>query len=88
MLSKVEHEKCFTPSGPGCLMILLNMNSVYQKHTCFQIVDVDTGKTLGFDEAGEIWVRGPQASHGYLNLPAQTKEMFMNDGWVRTGICI
>ena len=48
-------------------------------------MDVETGKTLGVDEAGEIWVRGPQASHGYLNLPAQTKDMFMNDGWIRTG---
>ena len=56
-------------------------------HTCqyLQIVDVKTGRTCGVNEAGEIWVRGPQASHGYLNLPDQTKAMFMDDGWVRTG---
>ena len=50
-----------------------------------QIVDVETGKPLGINVAGEVWVRGPQQSDGYLNLPAQTREMFLKDGWVRTG---
>ena len=48
-------------------------------------MNVETGKTLGVDQVGEIWVRGPQMSHGYLNLPAQTKKMFTDNGWVRTG---
>ena len=51
----------------------------------FQIVDVETGKTLEANREGEVWIRGPQVTSGYLNLPAATKEMFLQDGWVRTG---
>ena len=52
---------------------------------CIQIVDAETGKTLGTNEEGEIWIRGPQVSTGYLNMPAETEHMFLKDGWVRTG---
>ena len=58
----------------------------YSTHiSLLQIVDVETGRSLGLNQPGEVWVRGPQASLGYLNLPAQTKEMFLDDGWIRTG---
>lgn len=50
-----------------------------------KIVDVETGKTLEANREGEVWIRGPQVTSGYLNLPAATKEMFLQDGWVRTG---
>lgn len=50
-----------------------------------KIVDPDTGLTLGPNEEGEVWIRGPQAASGFLNLPEQTKEMFVEDGWIRTG---
>ena len=50
-----------------------------------QIVDVETGKALGSNEEGELWIRGPQVSSGYYGLPAQTRELFQEDGWVRTG---
>lgn len=53
--------------------------------TEMKIVDVETGKLLGVNEAGEVLIRGPQVSTGYRNLPAQTREMFIEDGWVRTG---
>ncbi|XP_060553012.1 uncharacterized protein LOC132714225 [Ruditapes philippinarum] len=50
-----------------------------------KIVDVETGKTLGINEEGEIWVRGPQLCLGYLNLPEENKNFFTADGWARTG---
>lgn len=50
-----------------------------------KIVDIITGSTLGPNQEGEVWIRGPQTSQGFLNLPAESKEMFVEDGWVRTG---
>ncbi|WP_217995797.1 class I adenylate-forming enzyme family protein [Kribbia dieselivorans] len=35
-------------------------------------------------ERGELWVRGPQVTDGYLNRPAETAEQYV-DGWVNTG---
>lgn len=34
---------------------------------------------------GEVWVRGPQIMKGYLNKPAETRDMLTPDGWLRTG---
>ncbi|XP_052808168.1 uncharacterized protein LOC128237001 [Mya arenaria] len=53
--------------------------------TEMKIVDVETGKRVGPGQEGEIWIRGPQVCGGYLGLPEQTRELFTNDGWVKTG---
>ena len=50
-----------------------------------QILDVNNGEILGVNKEGELWLRGPQLSLGYLNLPAQTRELLPGDGWMRTG---
>ncbi|XP_052807546.1 uncharacterized protein LOC128241441 [Mya arenaria] len=50
-----------------------------------KIVDVDSGRIMGVNEEGEIWVKGPQLSLGYHELPEQTRELFTPDGWARTG---
>ncbi|MGN9842579.1 class I adenylate-forming enzyme family protein [Nonomuraea sp. H19] len=39
---------------------------------------------LGPNEAGELWVRGPQVTGGYLNQPEASAEQFAG-GWLRTG---
>ena len=44
----------------------------------------DDGKELPTGEAGEIVVRGPNVSKGYLNRPEATAEAFRN-GWFHTG---
>jgi acyl-CoA synthetase (AMP-forming)/AMP-acid ligase II len=48
-----------------------------------QIMDED-GTLLGFNEVGEIVIRGPNVTAGYENNPKANAEGFLN-GWFRTG---
>ena len=48
-----------------------------------KVVDPD-GKTLGVNEVGELWAKGPQVVKGYWNKPEATAQTFQ-DGWVKTG---
>ncbi|HXN77190.1 MAG TPA: 4-coumarate--CoA ligase family protein [Candidatus Dormibacteraeota bacterium] len=50
-----------------------------------KIVDVATGKELGRNEDGEIWIRGPQVMKGYLNNEAATSSSIDADGFFHTG---
>ncbi|MEV0149898.1 MULTISPECIES: AMP-binding protein [unclassified Nonomuraea] len=53
--------------------------------TTVEVRPVTGGATaLGANEAGELWVRGPQVTAGYLNQPEATAEQFAG-GWLRTG---
>lgn len=40
---------------------------------------------LGFDEPGEILLRGPVIMKGYLDDDKANAETFTSDGWMRTG---
>ena len=53
--------------------------------TELRVVDPQTGRDLGADERGELWVRGPQVMEGYLNRPDATAEILGADGWLGTG---
>lgn len=44
----------------------------------------DNGVELGFDEPGELCVKGPQVMHGYWRRPDATNETIV-DGWLHTG---
>lgn len=50
-----------------------------------QVVDLDTGRPLGPNERGELWVRGPQVMRGYLNRPDATAQTVDAAGWLHTG---
>jgi len=50
-----------------------------------KIVDPVSGKELGIDEEGEIWVKGPNVMKGYLNRPDATAETIDKDGYLHTG---
>jgi acyl-CoA synthetase (AMP-forming)/AMP-acid ligase II len=50
-----------------------------------RIVDPDSGDRLGAGQVGEIWVRTPTLTPGYLNQPEATRAAITDDGWLRTG---
>jgi long-chain acyl-CoA synthetase len=49
----------------------------------FKIVG-SKGETLGVNEVGELWVKGPNNCKAYWNKPEATAKTFI-DGWVVTG---
>ena len=50
-----------------------------------RIVDPESGKTLGPNEDGEVRIKGPNVMKGYYNLPDETKSVFDEQGYFRTG---
>lgn len=50
-----------------------------------RIVNPDTGKDVGVDQRGELWLRGPQVMKGYFNKPEATALCMTADGWFKTG---
>jgi long-chain acyl-CoA synthetase len=51
--------------------------------TDVRVVD-DQGNVLGYGEAGELQVKGPQVMKGYFNRPEETDKTII-DGWLCTG---
>ncbi len=49
-----------------------------------RIVDPQSGADVGFDQEGELIVRGPNLMSGYYNQPEATASA-LKDGWYRTG---
>ena len=45
----------------------------------------ESGETLGFDEAGELYIKGPQVMQGYWQRPEATAEVLDQGGWFATG---
>ncbi|KAJ9067782.1 hypothetical protein DSO57_1035698 [Entomophthora muscae] len=50
-----------------------------------KIVDPESGKSLGVDEVGELWVNGPNIMKGYYNNLKATQDMFDSENYMRTG---
>jgi acyl-CoA synthetase (AMP-forming)/AMP-acid ligase II len=77
-LSPVSH---LTPPGwfkPGSV-------GVTAPNTELRIVDPESGESLGTDQDGEVWVRGPQVMAGYHNNAGATASTIDDDGWLHTG---
>jgi acyl-[acyl-carrier-protein]-phospholipid O-acyltransferase/long-chain-fatty-acid--[acyl-carrier-protein] ligase len=49
-----------------------------------KIVDVETGRDLGANQMGLLFIRGDNVMQGYLNDPRQTAAV-LRDGWYNTG---
>jgi acyl-[acyl-carrier-protein]-phospholipid O-acyltransferase/long-chain-fatty-acid--[acyl-carrier-protein] ligase len=49
-----------------------------------KIVDPESGKLLGIDQPGMLWITGPNVMQGYLERPELTAEVIV-DGWYKTG---
>ena len=45
----------------------------------------DDGNPLSVGEIGEICIKGPQVMEGYWQRPAETSEVMLPGGWLRTG---
>jgi acyl-CoA synthetase (AMP-forming)/AMP-acid ligase II len=77
-LSPVSHINPSTRVVHGSAGVLLpNMQA--------KIVDPESGKQLGVNERGELWLRGPNVMTGYLNLPSATASTIDQDGFLHTG---
>ncbi|MEO6200605.1 MAG: long-chain-fatty-acid--CoA ligase [Cryobacterium sp.] len=54
--------------------------------TEIRVIDPDDPSVeRGFDEEGELLIRGPQVFSGYWNRPEETAETLLPGGWLRTG---
>lgn len=51
-----------------------------------QVVDLNTGEKVGPGQRGEIRVKGPCCSRGYINNPEATKELYDNEGFLKCGM--
>jgi acyl-CoA synthetase (AMP-forming)/AMP-acid ligase II len=49
-----------------------------------RIADLD-GNDLGQNSVGEIQIKGPNVTAGYYNDADANRDLFTNDGWLRTG---
>lgn len=64
--------------------VKIGTSGVITPETEVRIVS-NQGVDLSFNQAGELWVRGPQLMRGYWQLPQITSEVLTHDGWLRTG---
>ena len=45
----------------------------------------ENGEEISKEQAGELWVRGPQVMKGYWQRQTETTEILTADGWLKTG---
>jgi len=51
--------------------------------TALKVIDVNSNE-LGFNQPGELCVKGPQIMAGYWNRPEESADV-LEDGWLKTG---
>ena len=70
--------KGMTKPKPGSVGVCL-------PNTECKLVSVEDGTEQGYEERGEVWIRGPQVMKGYLNRPEATAATIDEEGWLHTG---
>uniref|UniRef100_A0A1J3CCC4 4-coumarate--CoA ligase-like 4 n=1 Tax=Noccaea caerulescens TaxID=107243 RepID=A0A1J3CCC4_NOCCA len=50
-----------------------------------RIVDPNTGRVMGVNHTGELWLKGPSITKGYFRNEEATKETITKEGWLKTG---
>ncbi|XP_056849284.1 4-coumarate--CoA ligase-like 8 isoform X2 [Raphanus sativus] len=50
-----------------------------------RIMDLDTGRIMGVDQTGELWLKGPSIARGYFRNKEAAKETINSEGWLKTG---
>jgi 4-coumarate--CoA ligase len=77
-LSPVSHFTLPGRNKPGACGTLV-------PNTECRIVDPASGGSLGVEQEGELWIRGPQVMAGYLDKPEATAATIDAEGWLHTG---
>lgn len=49
-----------------------------------KVTDPESGRELGANQPGMLWIKGPNVMAGYLGHPEKTAEVVL-DGWYKTG---
>lgn len=79
-----------TEASPGVCVNPLNIET-YSGSIGLPIPSTDVqlrdanGQEVGINQAGELWVRGPQVMRGYWQRPDETAKVIDQDGWLETG---
>ncbi|ESQ34745.1 hypothetical protein EUTSA_v10007637mg [Eutrema salsugineum] len=50
-----------------------------------RIMDPDTGRVMGVNHMGELWLKGPAITKGYFSNEEATNETINSEGWFKTG---
>ncbi|CAH2036721.1 unnamed protein product [Thlaspi arvense] len=50
-----------------------------------RIVDPETGRVMGINQTGELWLKGPSIAKGYFKNQEATNETINVEGWLKTG---
>ncbi|KAK2997387.1 hypothetical protein RJ639_025459 [Escallonia herrerae] len=76
-LSAAFAKQPFPTKSGSCGMVVRNAE--------LKVIDPESGCSLGYNQTGEICIRGPQIMKGYLNNDAATSATIDVDGWLHTG---